>query len=94
MIESKRITIDTAQILRARLSLSPTSIITDGPRAELWFAIACFGVGFTLYVIHPTSRTMPGCGMVIRLYKWRWRGSGPNVSCFIYIVSTLQFKCQ
>ena len=100
---------------------SPTSIITDRPRAELWFSIACFDVllkigscalafhifknlrlfdkkkcgrpdvGFTLYIIYSMqpfqpARTMPECGMVVRLYKWRWRGSGPNVSCFIYII--------
>ena len=31
---------------------SPMSIITDRPRTELWFAIACFDVGFTLYIIY------------------------------------------
>ena len=62
--DNERINIDTAQILRARLSLSPTSIITDRPRAELWFSIACFGVGFTLYVIYPT----------ILHHAWVWDG--------------------
>ena len=58
--ESKRINIDPAQILRARLSLSPTSIITDRPRAELWFSITCVGVGCTLYVIY--AAPCPGVG--------------------------------
>ena len=34
---------------------SPTSIITDRPRAELWFSIACFDVGFTLYISYIVS---------------------------------------
>ena len=36
---------------------SPTSIITDRPRAELWFSIACFDVGFTLYIIYSISHS-------------------------------------
>ena len=82
------------QILRARLSLSPTSIITDRPRAELWFLLPVLvSVSRYMSYIQP-SHTVPGSGMVVQLYKWRWRGSGPNVSRFIYIVSTLQCKCR
>ena len=36
---------------------SLTSIITDRPRAELWFSIACFDVGFTLYIIYSISHS-------------------------------------
>ena len=55
---------------------SPTSIITDRPRVTLP----------VLMLVSPYISHMPECGMVVRLYKWRWRGSGPNVSCFIYIM--------
>ena len=36
---------------------SPTTIITDRARAELWFSIACYDVGFTLYIIYSISHS-------------------------------------
>ena len=42
---------NSSQILGLKIDFNPTSIIKDSPKVVLWFSIACFGVGFTLYIL-------------------------------------------
>ena len=52
------------------MSLSPTSIIKDSPRAELWFSIACFGACFHL-ICHIYNHPAPFTGV-----GWRYGVGG------------------